>query len=113
MRGRGVPEIVVHYDGTNGTNKPDSARLELREQIVAREQVERSLEEGQTMIQTPETDDAAKLDLAPPSQQRIDIRDRERPPTALSLWLFAPSRESQANRMPIDRQQCSLRARAS
>jgi hypothetical protein len=100
-------------DDVSGTNKLDSAWQELREQIVAREQVERSLEEGQTMIRTPETGDAARPDLAPPSQQRIDIRDRDRPPTALSLWLFAPSRESQADRTPIDRQQCSLRARAS
>jgi hypothetical protein len=41
---------VVHHDDASGTNKLDAARQELQEQIVAREQMKRSLEEARVMI---------------------------------------------------------------
>jgi hypothetical protein len=45
--------------------------------------------------------------------QHIDLRDRERRPTALNLWISELLRERQANHMPIDRQRRSLPLRAS
>ena len=50
-----VPVTVVHNDDGAGTNKLDAARQAVRVQIVAREQVERLLEEARSAIQTLET----------------------------------------------------------
>ena len=46
---------MVQHDDASGTNKLDAARQELQEQIVAREQVKRSLEEARVMIPMLET----------------------------------------------------------
>jgi hypothetical protein len=53
-RKRQAVALVVHRDDASGTNKRDAARQERHEQIVAREQVERSLDEARAMIQTLE-----------------------------------------------------------
>ena len=45
--------------------------------------------------------------------QRIGLSNRWRRPTVLTLWPFEPSRGSQANRTPIDRQRRSLPLHAS
>ena len=50
-----VPVTVVHHDDGDGTNKLDAARQALREQIAAREQAERGLDEARATIQTLET----------------------------------------------------------
>ena len=47
--------MVVHHDAAKGTNKLDVARQELREQIVAREEVTHSLEGARVMIPMLET----------------------------------------------------------
>ena len=46
---------MVHHDDARGTNKLDAARQEPQEQIVAREQVKRSLDEARVMIPMLET----------------------------------------------------------
>ena len=55
VRDGDVPVTVIHHDDSSGTNKLEAARQALREQVAAREHVERQLAETQAVIQTLET----------------------------------------------------------
>jgi hypothetical protein len=50
-----VPVTVIHHDDPGGTNKLESTRQALREQVAAREQVERQLEEALATIRALNT----------------------------------------------------------
>jgi hypothetical protein len=50
-----VPVTVLHHDDGAGTNKLDAARQSLREQIAAREQTKRFLEEARVTVKDLQT----------------------------------------------------------
>jgi hypothetical protein len=50
-----VPVTVIHHDDPGGFNKLEAARQALGEQIAAREQIERQLEEVRVTVQALET----------------------------------------------------------